>query len=178
MVSPPKYQFGGGEFLGSQNSKCQVLAKFQFSGGGGYSWVVKTHSTKSWPNFNLRGGLFVGSQNSKCQVLTKFQFSSGGRGVFLGSQNSGASPGQISIFKGGGGGGVGDILKLVKTQSAKSWPNFNFQRWGRGWDILRLVKPQSAKSLGSQNLKCQVLANFSLGGRGGCILDYSRIGYS
>ena len=35
---------GGGErgvSRGSQNSKCQVLAKFSFLGGVGYSWVVK-----------------------------------------------------------------------------------------------------------------------------------------
>ena len=32
---------GGGVYWGSQNSKCQVPAKFSFLGGGGYSWVVK-----------------------------------------------------------------------------------------------------------------------------------------
>ena len=72
----------GGVFLGSQNSKCQVLANFSFSGGWG------------------GGGVFFGSQNSKCQVLAKFSFSGGGGGagsgqlfigggeVFLGSENS------------------------------------------------------------------------------------------
>ena len=48
---------GGG--AGSQNSKCQDLPKFQFSGGGGCS----------------------GSQIPKCQDLPKFQFFWGGGGV-------------------------------------------------------------------------------------------------
>ena len=39
--------------LGSQNSKCQLLANFSFSG---------------------RGGVFLGSQNSKCQLLVNFSF--------------------------------------------------------------------------------------------------------
>ena len=50
---------GGGEWysLPSQNSKCQDLPRFQFSGGGG-------------------GGRWYSlpSQNSKCQDLPKFQF--------------------------------------------------------------------------------------------------------
>ena len=50
----------GAVFLGSQNSKCQVLANFYFRGGGGgswgYSWVVKTQSAKFWPIFIFREG--------------------------------------------------------------------------------------------------------------------------
>ena len=53
---------GGGVFLGSQNSKCQV-----FIGGEGGSWVVKTQSAKFWPSFHWGGG--------------------GGKGVFFGSPN-------------------------------------------------------------------------------------------
>ena len=55
----------GRVFLGSQNSKCQVLATFSFS--------------------EVRG-VFFGSQNSECQVLVKFSW---GKGVLLGSQNWG-----------------------------------------------------------------------------------------
>ena len=91
---------GGGGILGQSNFKVpspsqisifreregavktqSVLAKFQFSRGGGYSGVVKTQSAKSYANFNWRRcrvGGFWGSQNSKCQVLAKFQFSGGG----------------------------------------------------------------------------------------------------
>ena len=65
-IRPGQFQFstwvGGGVFLGSQNSKCQDLPKFQFG-----------------------GGVFLGSQNSKCQDLPKFQLGGGGR-LFLGSQ--------------------------------------------------------------------------------------------
>ena len=39
---------GGGLFLGSENSNCQVLFKFQF-GEGEYSGVVKTQIAKSCP---------------------------------------------------------------------------------------------------------------------------------
>ena len=65
---------------GSQNSECQVLSAFQFSGwrwGKGVNWS---------------------SQNSKCQVLSKFQF--GGGGVKLEkSKLKVPSPVQISIFR-------------------------------------------------------------------------------
>ena len=57
-------------FLGSQNSKCQVQAKFQWGGGG----------------------VFLGSQNSKCQVLAKFQFFLEGE-----PKLEVPSPGQISM---------------------------------------------------------------------------------
>ena len=50
---------GAGVFLGSQNSKCQVLDNFSFSAGGGG---------------RRGGGVFLGSQNSKCQVLDNFSF--------------------------------------------------------------------------------------------------------
>ena len=50
---------GGGSILDSENSKWQVLSKFQFSGRGVYSGVVK---------------------NSNWQVLSKFQFSGVGGG--------------------------------------------------------------------------------------------------
>ena len=53
---------GGGVFLGSQNTKCQGLPKFELGGGGG----------------------FLGSQNSNCQDLPKFELGGG----FLGSKNS------------------------------------------------------------------------------------------
>ena len=61
---------------------------------------------------------------------------------------------------------------VVKTQSAKSWPNLN--GGGYSW----IVKTQSAKSwpnlnfmgggwfLDSQNSKCQVLTKFEIGGGG------------
>ena len=53
-------------YWSSQNSKCQDLPKFQFSGGG---------------------VLFWSSQNSKCQDLAKFPFrAGGGGGIFLGNQ--------------------------------------------------------------------------------------------
>ena len=45
------FWLGEGVFLGSQNSKCQVLANFHF----GWGRV-----------------LFLGSQNPKCQVLANF----------------------------------------------------------------------------------------------------------
>ena len=48
---------GGGVFLGSQNSKCQVLANFSFSTGSS-----------------------CGSQNSKCQVLVNFSLGRGREG--------------------------------------------------------------------------------------------------
>ena len=50
---------GGGGFLGSQKSKGHVRAKFQFSGEGGNSWVVKTQSAKLWPTFHFREGYGV-----------------------------------------------------------------------------------------------------------------------
>ena len=46
----------GGVLLTTQYSTCHVLPKFQFFGGGGYSWLLKTQSP---------------------QVLAKFQFSRG-----------------------------------------------------------------------------------------------------
>ena len=58
--------------------------------------------------------------------------------------------------------------RVVKTQSAKTWPNFNFQ--GEGGVFL-----------GSQNSKCQVLTKFQFSGEEeGLFLGshYSRIGYS
>ena len=58
-------------------------------GGGGYSWLLKSQSAKSWPNFHFRrAGVFLATQNSKCQVLTKFSFSKVGGGGFLATQNS------------------------------------------------------------------------------------------
>ena len=53
----------------------------------------------------------------------EFPETQGGGLVNWGSQNSKVlSPAEISIFGGGGGGSTG----VVKTQSAKSCPNFNF----------------------------------------------------
>ena len=46
---------GGGGGSGSQNSKCQDLPKFQFSGGGGVL-EVKSQSAKICLNFNFFGG--------------------------------------------------------------------------------------------------------------------------
>ena len=46
---------GGGYSLPSQNSKCQDLPKFQFSGGGGTLCQVKTQSAKICLNFNFQG---------------------------------------------------------------------------------------------------------------------------
>ena len=43
-------------FCISQNSKCQDLPKFQFSGGGGCSVVAKTQSAKICLHFNFRRG--------------------------------------------------------------------------------------------------------------------------
>ena len=104
-------------FLGSQNSKCQVQAKFQW-GEGGYSWVVKTQSAKSWPNFNFfwresqnlevpsPGQISMGGGNwvvkTKLKVPSYGQIEIGG-GVFLGSQNS-KVPSSGQLFIGGGGG--------------------------------------------------------------------------
>ena len=51
-----KFQFSEGGVI--QNWKCQNLTKFQFSGGSGYSWVVKTQSAKICLNFSF-GGLGV-----------------------------------------------------------------------------------------------------------------------
>ena len=45
--------------MGSQNSKCQVLAIFSFGAGGRgrwYAWVVKTQGAKFWPTFNFFWG--------------------------------------------------------------------------------------------------------------------------
>ena len=57
------------------------------------------------------------------------------------------SPGQISIFGGGGG----EYSWVIKTQNAKSWLNLDFQGGGEEEGVF----------LGSQNSKCQVLTNFS-----------------
>ena len=141
---------GGGSIPGKSKLKVPSPGQISIWKGGGYSWVVKIQSAKSWPNFNFQvGGVFSGSQNSKCQVLNKFQFWGGG-GYSCVVKTQSPSPGQISIFRGGGG-----YSWVVKTQSAKSWPNFNFQ--------------VGAVFLGSQNSKCQVLAKFQFSG-GGCIL--------
>ena len=74
--------------MGTQKSKCQILAKFSLGVGGGYSLVVKTQSAKFWPSFHFRGEgvwptihggeVFLGSENSKYQVLANFSL---GRGV-------------------------------------------------------------------------------------------------
>ena len=97
----PKYQFSGGVWgvLESQNPKDQVLPKFQFGGVG--FWRVKTESAKFCLNINFQGGGWgvLESQNPKDQVLPKFQFSEGG-GVFW----------------------------RVKTQRTKFCLNFNFHR--------------------------------------------------
>ena len=89
-------------FLGSQNSKCQALAKFQFSVGGvggRYSWVVKTESAKLWSNFNFQGGYSWVIKTEIAKYLPNFNL----------------------------GGGYSWV---VKTQSAKFWPNFNFREGG------------------------------------------------
>ena len=76
-ISLPNSNFSwdGVVFSGSQNSKCQGLANFSFSGGGsGYSWIIKTQSVKFWLTFHWGGGgwgVFLGSQSSKCQVLAR-----------------------------------------------------------------------------------------------------------
>ena len=94
-------------FLGSQNSKCQVQAKFQW-GGGGYSWIVKTQSAKSWPNFNFwgEGGWWYSwvLKTQSAKFRPNFNLGELEGGLFLGSQNSKVpSPGQIHW----GGGGIG-----------------------------------------------------------------------
>ena len=76
---------GGGVFLASQNSKCQVLANFSFSEGGDiHSRVVKSKSAQFWPTFRFWEGVgvFLGSQKSKCQVMANFSFRDG-RGKLL-----------------------------------------------------------------------------------------------
>ena len=87
------------------------------------------------------GGLFYSSQivkMSKLKVPSPGQISIlGGGGLFYSSQIvkmsklKVPSPGQISI---GGGGGYSTV---VKTESARSWPNFNFRG---GVDILQYLK--------------------------------------
>ena len=65
-----KFQFSGGKgVLGSQNLKCQDLPKFPLGvfGGGGVLWEVKTQSAKIYLNFNWGGGV-LGSQNPRCQA--------------------------------------------------------------------------------------------------------------
>ena len=47
--------WGEGGILGSEDSKCQVLAKFQLEGRGN-SWIVRTQSANFWSNFNFQGG--------------------------------------------------------------------------------------------------------------------------
>ena len=63
-----KFQFSGeGVFCTSQTQKCQDLPKFQLLAGRGCSVVVKTESTKICLNFNFGGG---GRRGVFC---TKFQ---------------------------------------------------------------------------------------------------------
>ena len=71
------FTLGGGGIFGSQNSKCQVLAKFSFGGG-----FLGSQNSKCQvlAKFSLGGGV---SQNSKCQVLAKFSFLWGGGGYSL-----------------------------------------------------------------------------------------------
>ena len=48
------FVWGGGVFLASQNSKCQVLANFSFSEGGDiHSRVVKSKRAQFWPTFRF-----------------------------------------------------------------------------------------------------------------------------
>ena len=83
LQNTPTPTFGEGVFLITQNSKCQVLAKFQIlSGGGGipdYS-KRKVQSAKSWPNFNswlfnswlLENRVFLAKWTKNSESLPKF----------------------------------------------------------------------------------------------------------
>ena len=87
-----------GVFLCSENSKCQVLAKFSFwgvfLGSQNSKWQVLAKF--SWGG----GGVFLGSQNSKCQVLATFSFSEG-EGYSLVVKTQSAKFFGSFIFKGG-----------------------------------------------------------------------------
>ena len=94
---------------------------------GGIQQLVSTHSNCN-PVVVVGEGVFLGSQKSKCQVLSKFQFL----------------------------GWVGEwgYSWVVKTQSAKFCPNFNF--FGGGGGIF----------FGSQKSKCSILLKFKCSGVG------------
>ena len=84
--SPRLQAFRGGGEVG-----CQDLPKFQFRGGGRYSWALPSQNSKcqDLPKFQFGGGghsQALLSQNSKCQDLPKFQCSGGG--VLSGSAKS------------------------------------------------------------------------------------------
>ena len=61
----------------SQNSNCQDLPKFQFSGEGRYSGVVKTAKI---PNFNL-GGYSGVVKTQTAKICLNFNFRGGYSGV-------------------------------------------------------------------------------------------------
>ena len=60
---PPFWE--GGVVL-SQKSKCQVLPKFQFLKGEGYSWVVKSQSAKFRLNFDWEERDILGQPRTGC----------------------------------------------------------------------------------------------------------------
>ena len=67
-----KIQFsGGGGWVGCQNckySKCQEMAKFQFSGGEGVK-TENTQSAKKWLNFSFQEGVGEGGRVPKLKIL-------------------------------------------------------------------------------------------------------------
>ena len=135
--------------LESQNSKCQDLSKFHFTGRGvlesqNPKWKVKTQSVKIYLNFNLGGGgLLWKVKTQSAKICLHFNFCGGG-GVFW----------------------------KVKTQSAKIYLHFNFCVGG----VLESQNPKCQDLptfqflcggvLESQNPKCQDLPKFQFWGEG------------
>ena len=54
------------------------MAKFQFSGGGGYSVIENTQSPKIWQNFNFLGGYSVIENTQSPKIWLNFSFWGGG----------------------------------------------------------------------------------------------------
>ena len=71
--------------LGSQNSRCQDLPKFQFLRGGFCS--SQNSKWQDLPKFQFWREVFCSSQNSKWQDLPKFQFLRVGYFVVVKTQN-------------------------------------------------------------------------------------------
>ena len=157
---------GGGYSQPSQNSKCQDLPKFQFSGGGGegrYSQPSQNSKCQDLPKFQFwgEGGTLSQVKTQSAKICLNFNFRGRGRGEGRGrgrysqpSQNSKCQDLPKFQFWGGEGG----TLSQVKTQSAKIYLNFNF--CGEGGGTLSQVKTQSAK----------ICLNFNFRG-GGCTLS-------
>ena len=107
--------------LGDTAVSLQTLIPTMFGRGGGYSWVLKTQSAKSWPNFHFRGGGILGYSKLKAQSAKSWpNFHFRGGGILGYSKLKVPSPDQI--FHWGLGPRIGYSLQNEQTIChAKLW---------------------------------------------------------